>query len=126
MFDFKAYIIKQFIKVKVIDDTPGKLTLKVPNSLKVEEEYRWYDEFVARGIKILNGIEDVKFNYDSGTILFIYETNKVSQDKILKWVNVIIDVVVKNLKFIEDNGENNLDYVINTLEQKLQEKVKEF
>lgn len=119
MFDFKTFIIKQFVKVKVIEGRSGYLTLKVPSSLQVEEEYRWYDEFVARGVKILEGIEDIKFNYDEGTIFIDYNANKVDEDKVLKWINTVINVVIGNLKLIEEHGENNLDYVIDTLEGKL-------
>lgn len=123
MFDFKTFIIKQFTKVKVVESSLGKLTLKVPSSLHVEEEYRWYDEFVARGVKILEGIEDIQFNYDEGTIFIGYNINKVNEEKVLKWVNTVINVVITNLKLIEEHGENNLDYVIDTLEGKLKKEV---
>lgn len=123
MFDFKTFIIKQFTKVKLVESSLGKLTLKVPSSLHVEEEYRWYDEFVARGVKILEGIEDIQFDYDAGTIFIAYNIDKVNEEKVLKWVNTVINVIITNLKLIEEHGENNLDYVINVLEGKLKKEV---
>lgn len=123
MFDFKTFIIKQFVKVKVIESRSGYLTLKVPSSLHVEEEYRWYDEFVARGVKILEGVKDIKFNYDEGTIFIAYNVNIVNEEKVLKWINTVINVAITNLKLIEEHGENNLEYVISTLEEKLNREV---
>lgn len=123
MFDFKAFIIKQFAKVKVVESSIGKITLKVPSSLHIEDEYRWYDEFVARGVKILNGIQDIQFNYDTGTIFIAYNINIVNEEKVLKWINTVINVAITNLKLIEEHGENNLEYVISTLEEKLNREV---
>ncbi|SHE90447.1 HMA2 domain-containing protein [Clostridium fallax] len=123
MLDFKSYIIKHFAKVKVIHKIPGRIRLKVPTSVNIPEEFRHYDKFVVKGIKILDGIEDVTFNYVIGTILVNYDTNKVYEEKVLKWINTVIDVVIKNLKLIQQYGETNLEYVINTLEQKLKEEV---
>ena len=124
MFDFKTYIMKQFTKFKVIESNYGKVTLEIPKSLNISEEFREYDEFVARGVKILDGVTDVNFNYDLGTIGLIYDADKVNEEKILKWINKVIEVVIKNLKLIEDHGENNLDYVISTLEENLKKEVK--
>lgn len=126
MFDVKNYIIKHFAKVKVVHSIPGRLRLKVPKTINVPEEFRHYDKLVVDGIKILKGIEEIKFNYVLGTILLTYDTNKLYEEKVLKWINVSIEVVIKNLKLIEKYGETNLDYVINTINQQLKEKVINF
>lgn len=126
MFDVKNYIIKHFAKVKVVHSIPGRLRLKVPKTINVPEEFRHYDKLVVDGIKILKGIEEIKFNYVLGTILLTYDTNKLYEEKVLKWINVSIEVVIKNLKLIEKYGETNLDYVVNTINQQLKEKVINF
>ncbi|GAA0781566.1 HMA2 domain-containing protein [Hathewaya limosa] len=124
MIDFKAYIVKHFAKVKVVHSIPGRLRLKVPTSVKVPEEFREYDKFVIEGVKNLDGITNISFNYIIGTILVNYDTEKVYEEKVLRWINKVVEITVDNLKFIQQYGETNLEYVINTLNQKLKEEVK--
>lgn len=126
MFDFKTYIIKQFAKVKVVHSIPGRLRLKVCKSVDIPEQFRGYDKFVVVGVKLLNGIKDINFNYLLGTIVLTYDVEQTYEEKILKWIDKIIEVVIKNLNLIEQYGESNLDYVIKTIETQLKEEVRRF
>ena len=67
---------------------------------------------------------DVEFNYITGSVVITYDTKKTYEEKIVKWINKVIDIVLGDFKLIEENGQDNLEFVIDTLEQKLNEAIK--
>ena len=73
---------------------------------------------------MLDGIKDVEFNYVTGSVVITYDTKKTYEEKIVKWINKVIDIVLGDFKLIEENGQDNLEFVIDTLEQKLNEAIK--
>lgn len=122
--NIKNHIIKHFIKFKVVHSIPGRLRLKVNNAYKIPQEAKEYDKYVVQGLKMLDGIKDVEFNYITGSVVITYDTKKTYEEKIVKWINKVIDIVLGDFKLIEENGQDNLEFVIDTLEQKLNEAIK--
>ena len=122
--NIKNHIIKHFIKFKVAHSIPGRLRLKVNNASKIPQEAKEYDKYVVQGLKMLDGIKDVEFNYVTGSVVITYDTKKTYEEKIVKWINKVIDIVLGDFKLIEENGQDNLEFVIDTLEQKLNEAIK--
>ena len=110
--NIKNHIIKHFIK------------LKVSNASKIPQEAKEYDKYVVQGLKMLDGITDVEFNYITGSVVINYDTKKTYEEKIIKWINKVIDIVLGDFKLIEENGQDNIEFVIDTLEQKLNEAIK--
>ena len=122
--NIKNHIIKHFIKFKVVHSIPGRLRLKVNNASKIPQEAKEYDKYVVQGLKMLDGIKDVEFNYITGSVVITYDTKKTYEEKIVIWINKVIDIVLGDFKLIEENGQDNLEFVIDTLEQKLTEAIK--
>ena len=122
--NIKNHIIKHFIKFKVVHSIPGRLRLKVNNAAKIPQEAKEYDKYVVQGLKMLDGIKDVEFNYITGSVVITYDTKKTYEEKIVKWINKVIDIVLGDFNLIEENGQDNLEFVIDTLEQKLNEAIK--
>ena len=122
--NIKNHIIKHFIKFKVVHSIPGRLILKVSNASKIPQEAKEYDKYVVQGLKMLEGITDVEFNYITGSVVINYDTKKTYEEKIIKWINKVIDIVLGDFKLIEENGQDNIEFVIDTLEQKLNEAIK--
>ena len=58
-----------------------------------------------------------------GSVVITYDTKKTYEEKIVKWINKVIDIVLGDFKLIEENGQDNLEFVIDTLEQKLNEEM---
>ena len=121
--NIKNHIIKHFIKFKVVHSIPGRLRLKVNNASKIPQEAKEYDKYVVQGLKMLDGIKDVEFNYITGSVVITYDTKKTYEEKIVKWINKVIDIVLGDFKLIEENGQDNLEFVIDTLEQKVNEAI---
>ena len=84
--NIKNHIIKHFIKFKVVHSIPGRLRLKVNNASKIP-----------------------------GSVVITYDTKKTYEEKIVKWINKVIDIVLGDFKLIEENGQDNLEFVIDTL-----------
>ena len=108
----------------MVHSIPGRLRLKVNNAAKIPQEAKEYDKYVVQGLKMLDGIKDVEFNYITGSVVITYDTKKTYEEKIVKWINKVIDIVLGDFKLIEENGQDNLEFVIDTLEQKLNEAIK--
>lgn len=123
MFDLKKYIIKHFTKIKVVHSIPGRIRLKLSNMTKLPKECKFYDNYLKGAITMIEGIEEVNFNYIIGTIIIKYNINKVYEIKILKWLDKIVEIGIDNFEFIQTYGEKNLDYVIKTLEQDLKDAI---
>ena len=123
---FKKLIISQLAKIKVAHSIPGRIRFKV-NSLKmIPDEYKIYDRFLNDALLKLKGVEKVEVNALTGSILVIYNTEIVYEAKVLKWVEKVKSVGVKNYDLIEKYGETKLDYVVKTIEQQLDEALKSF
>lgn len=121
MIDIKTYIIKSFTKFKVVHSIPGRIRLKINNASKIPKEAAMYDKYVIEGIKILDGIDNIEFNYMTGSVLITYNPNKLSEEIVIKWINHVLNIVLENINFIQEFGEDNIDYVVSTLEKKLKE-----
>lgn len=117
-------VIRSLVKYKVVHSTPGRLRLKVKHVSKIPAQAKLYDKYVVDGVKIIGGIKNIEFNYITGSILIEYDTTQVYEEKILKWIDKVIDVAIEERKIIEKYSQSNLDYVMNTLEQKLKDEVK--
>ncbi|APM38525.1 HMA2 domain-containing protein [Clostridium kluyveri] len=123
MENLKKHIFKYFAKVKLVHSMPGRLRLKLVNVSNIPEEYSYYIKYLKDALCILPGIDKVKFNHVIGTILIEYSVDKAHEEKILKWIDTIIKVGSDNFQLIKDYGENDLEYVVDTLEQQLKDVV---
>lgn len=122
--NIKKFLISQLMKIKVAHSMPGRIRFKVSSLTMIPEEYRKYEKFIGESIGRLNGITKVDVNNITGSVLVTYDTNLLYEKKILKWVDKIKEIGIGNYELIEKYGESNVDFVIKTIEQQLDEAVK--
>lgn len=91
MFGIKKQLIKNAIKLEVVQSTPGKLVIYVAQIKKLEEEYKKYVPYAVEGIKFLEGIQNVTVDYEKGLVNIKYDIDKVSAQKIYKWLNALVN-----------------------------------
>ncbi|MGL5616425.1 MAG: HMA2 domain-containing protein [Sarcina sp.] len=120
----KKIIISQLMKIKVSHSLPGRVRFKVSSLKMIPEEYKIYEKFIGESLKKLKGIESVETNILTGSILVTYDENLLYEKKLLAWVDKIKEIGIGNFELIEKYGESNLDFVIKTIEQQLDEAVK--
>lgn len=122
--NIKKFLISQLMKIKVAHSMPGRIRFKVSSLTMIPEEYRKYEKFIGESIGRLNGVTKVDVNNITGSVLVTYDTNLLYEKKILKWVDKIKEIGIGNYELIEKYGESNVDFVIKTIEQQLDEAVK--
>lgn len=120
----KKFIISQIAKIKVSHSIPGRIRFKVNSMKMIPDEYKEYQKFLFEALEKLDGITNVEINLVTGSILVNYDINKLYEKKVLKWVDTIKAVGINNYDVIEKYGDTNLDFVIKTINQQLDEAVK--
>lgn len=126
MLNFENILKYNLSRIKVVHSLPGRVRIKVNNLNSVPDKYRKYDEEISRGMKILDGIDDVSINYVLGTILISYDTNKLYEKKVLSWVKEFAYICIDNSNNFKKYFEANFNYVINTIEHQLKDAVKNY
>ena len=121
--NFKKFIIGQLMKIKVSHSLPGRLRLKVSSLKLIPKEYIVYEKFIDESLKKLDGVTSVEINNLTGSILVIYDVNITYEKKILRWIEKLKEIGLNNFELIEKYGESNLDFVIKTINQQLNEAV---
>ena len=112
------------MKIKVSHSLPGRLRLKVSSLKLIPKEYIVYEKFIDESLKKLDGVTSVEINNLTGSILVIYDVNITYEKKILRWIEKLKEIGLNNFELIEKYGESNLDFVIKTINQQLNEAVK--
>lgn len=124
MFGLKKQLIKSYINIKVVQNLPGALTLKISNLSKIGEQYKGYDAQVFELIKMLDGIGEIKVDFNSELATIYYDQAKLTPQQILKWLNVVIDTTIDQLDLISKYWETNMPYVVQTMTDLLAKKLK--
>lgn len=120
---FTHKILKKFVEFKVLRSIPGRMRLKSKAPKMLYKEAEQYDQYLKNSMKLLDGIEEVRVNYSIGTVLIKYDISKTYESKILKWINKIIEVGLKNQEDIAQYWDRNFKYLEKILEQQLKEEV---
>jgi len=115
----KEMMIKRFLNFKILRNVPGQLLIGFDNNLNIESEFRKYESLLVRGGKLLDGINDLQFDYSRNLIGISYDIKKLQAKQVLTWVQIIIDTLVDNLTFIQNNWQKNLNGVIRKVEYEL-------
>ncbi|MGO1469157.1 MAG: HMA2 domain-containing protein [Tissierella sp.] len=123
MFKITRKILKKMVEFKVSRSIPGRMRLKSKAPENIYKEAENYDRYLKRAILLLDGIEKVEFNYQIGTALIQYDIEKTYESKILKWINKIIEVGLKNQDIVAEYSHIDMEYLEKTLEQQLKEEV---
>lgn len=122
---FKKFIISKLAKIKIVESKRGMLTVKLDILEKIPEEYMFYQTYLKDALNILEGVEDVIVNLNLSQITIIYNENLLNRDRLLSWIEKVKEIGLKNYDFIEQNGENNLDGVVDKLTLELNKAKKE-
>lgn len=118
----KEMMIKRLLNFKIVRDTPGQLLIKFDSNANIQKEFKQYESLLVRGAKLLDGIKELQFDYSRNLIGISYDIKKLDAKKVLAWVQIIIDTLVENFSFIQNNWQRNLNVVVNKIEYQLKGK----
>lgn len=94
MLGIKKQFIKSMLRPEVVSNTPGKLQLYVAQIKKVEDEYKIYEIYAENALMLLKGVENLQVDYQKGIMTITYDTKQVSVQRLMKWIQLMIDVGV--------------------------------
>lgn len=126
MFGLKKQLIKNLIKFNVVENNSGLLKIQIERLSEIDNQFKAYEDYAAEAVKLLKGVEKVTIDYDKNTISISYDVNTTTAQKIYSWLQVILDVVLDNLEFIQKYGETHTEDVRQRLNEVLKRKVKPF
>lgn len=92
MLGIKKQFIKSMLRPEVVSNTPGKLQLYVAQIKKVEDEYKIYEIYAENALMLLKGVENLQVDYQKGIMTITYDTKQVSVQRLMKWLQLMIDV----------------------------------
>lgn len=92
MLGIKKQFIKNMIKLEIVSNAPGKLQLYIAQIKKIEDEYKFYEIYAENAMTLLKGVENLQIDYMKGIATVKYDPEKVSVQKVYKWIQRMIDV----------------------------------
>lgn len=123
MQSIKKQFIKNALRPQVIENKPGSLTIRIARLMKVKEDMKQYESYIIQAAMLLEGIEKIDTDYETGKITILYDENRLTAKVVWQWILTIIDVGVDYSDWIINNWDNNKEKVMNELETLLKEKI---
>ena len=130
MLSIKKQFIKNMIKLEVVSNTPGKLELYISQIKKVEDEYKVYEVYADRMMKLLKGVKGISVDYDRGLLTVNYEETKLNPRQVYGWIQTMVDVGIEYYDEIKQSWNKNsneaaeVEKVWNKMEPVLKSKLK--
>ncbi len=122
----QSKIIKKLIKIKVYKCLKDEIIIEMKCLKMLSEEHRCYQVFLEQALKKLNGVKGLDVDIVKGLITIKYDSNKQSEENVIKWAYKVKDIGIENFDLIKDQGESNLDNVIKVIEDKLDKELKAY
>lgn len=122
----QSKIIKKLIKIKVYKCLKNEVIIEMKCLKMLSEEHRCYQVFLEQALKKLNGVKGLDVDIVKGLITIKYDSNKQSEENVIKWAYKVKDIGIENFDLIKDQGESNLDNVIKVIEDKLDKELKAY
>lgn len=118
----KKQIIKNYIKMQLLSNEPGKLHLKMANLASLNKDYVEFAPYVYEAIKMLKGVDDIQVDFNTGEVIVLY-SDSLKPEQIIRWINVIIDTAIDYMDFIAAKWNSDKTLVIEKINQTLTQKL---
>lgn len=99
-----ARLTKYISASRIVHRLPGRIRIHIPILEKLPGDWLTYSEITAELIKMRNGIEDVKIQPVTGSLLIRYEPDQIEEADILTWLKTLVkaflsmEAPIKSLK----------------------------
>ena len=110
MTRLREEMLRRNLKPRVESDLPGRLRVMFPRYDLLPEAAKPYLHYVEEVLKLLPGAETVRMNPRIGTVLVLYDREKCSSARILRWIDIVVDTGIEiagglDLEKIPDEAE---------------------
>lgn len=121
---FKKMFISQMLKIKIEKRMKGEIVFRINSLKKADDEYSKYEKFLQQALNKLKGIRKIIVDTQEGLVDVVYDEKVLSEELLLKWVDILKEVGIENYDFIEKTWEENEELVIKTLDKQLDKEMK--
>ena len=111
-------------KPRVVHSIPGRLRLNVPLLKKLGKEHHGATQLLSVLLKQVDGIDDVTTNQVSASILFHYDSQKLSGEDILSFLSALSRVFMSQKKDLARLLEKDNEVIFRCLKGWLQRSIK--
>ena len=88
-------VLRRNLKPRVESDLPGRLRVMFPRYALLPEGAKPYLHYVEEVLRLLPGAQAVRMNPRIGTVLVLYDREKCSGARILKWIDIVVDTGIE-------------------------------
>jgi hypothetical protein len=126
MFGIKKQFIKNYIGLRIIENTEGRLVIGSPRLGKIEEKYMQFAKYIERYLMMVGGIYSIQVDYDSGEVVIAYDEGMLQNRQLIGWIDFIYDMLIDHLQEIEKYWETNPENLDNKFTTILEQKLSNF
>ena len=91
----QEHFLRASLKPCVESDLPGRLRIGFARYNLLPDEARPYLHYIYDVLEMLPGVTEVRVNARIGTILIVYDGKKCTSQRVLHWVDNIIDTGIE-------------------------------
>lgn len=119
----KKQFLKSYLDFKIVADNKGLLTLYSKKIGILKDKNDIYIHKVFRLLTQIKGVKEINLNKSECTLEIIYQPNILNAEKLIKYIDLILDVVVENVNLIKNCPTNRMEDLFIILEAKLRDKI---
>ncbi|WP_024614241.1 hypothetical protein [Clostridium sp. Ade.TY] len=122
----QSKVISKLVKINVYKCERGKIIMEIKCLRKVNSKYNKYEKFLKMAITKLNGVTEVNLDSNNGFVIINYDENKQNKENVIDWAYKIREIGIENVDLIKNKGRDNLAYLVENLEKKLELEAKKY
>ncbi|OOB77676.1 MAG: hypothetical protein BEN19_00345 [Epulopiscium sp. Nuni2H_MBin003] len=124
MAGIKSLFLKKLLNFSISEDSDGFLKLHAKSLAKLEDDNEVYADKIISLLQLIKGIQTINLDKKNCFIDIKYDSNVISVQNIIKYIDVIIDVISDNLSLISNSNTAEVDTLLGTLNDDLQQRAK--
>ena len=112
---------KRFFSItpRVVHNLPGRLRVHFSAMKMLSSRWHRYSAPVAELVEIKQGIENTNIQPKTGNVLITYDADTLGDKDILKWIESIIKISLKNIGSYTSLSEDNFESLLNRVKTQL-------
>lgn len=119
----KKQFLKSYLDFQVVDDTKGILKLYSKKISDIKDEDDIYLDKIIHLFKQVNGVDNITVLKDECILEIYYRPSTLNTEKINKYIDIILDLIVDNAKLIKNCNPNSADDLLVVLNAKFEHRV---
>ena len=118
---FNLLKCKHFLSAtpRVVHNLPGRLRVHFSALERLSTRWHRYSAPVAELVEIKQGIENTNIQPETGNVLITYDADTLGEQDILKWLESIVKISLKNIGSYASLSEDNFESLLTRVKTQL-------